>query len=238
MPGTAILGAQWGDEGKGKITDMLASESDIVARFSGGDNAGHTVMVGEETFKLHLVPSGILYSNVLCVLGAGMVVNPRSLLKELEELAERGIDISPRRLRLDGKAHLIFPYHIALDGASESKLGSSAIGTTRRGIGPAYMDKAARRGIRVWDMLDIPRFAGRLRSEAQAKNIWLERVYGEKPLDVKLWSPSTPSTRNNWPPMWMTYQALLEQSYREGKKILYEGRKASCSILTTAPTHL
>jgi len=223
MPGTAILGAQWGDEGKGKITDMLASESDVVARFSGGDNAGHTVTVGEEVFRLHLVPSGILYPNVMCVLGAGMVVNPCTLLKELRDLSERGIDISPRRLRLDGKAHLILPYHIALDGASESKLGSSAIGTTRRGIGPAYMDKAARRGLRAWDMLDEARFADRLRVEAQARNIWLEKVYGEKPLDVE----AMVSEYSDYARQLVAYiddvSVLLEGAYHQGKKILYEG---------------
>lgn len=223
MPGTAILGAQWGDEGKGKITDMLASESDLVARFSGGDNAGHTVMVGGETFKLHLVPSGILYPNVMCVLGAGMVINPRSLLNELKDLSEKAVDVSAKRLRLDGKAHLIFPYHIALDGASESELGSSAIGTTRRGIGPAYMDKAARRGIRVWDMLDIPGFADRLRSEAQAKNIWLERVYGQKPLDVEAMVAEYCEYARQLADYVDDVSALLELGYREGKNILYEG---------------
>ena len=184
MAGTAILGSQWGDEGKGKITDMLASESDVVARFSGGDNAGHTVIVGGDVFKLHLAPSGILYPGVTCLLGSGMVINPHSLLKELKGLEERGVDVSPARLRIDGKAHLILPYHIALDGASESVLGTSAIGTTRRGIGPAYMDKVARRGLRMLDMLDEAQFKARLAEEAVAKNRWLDKVYGLDPLDV------------------------------------------------------
>jgi len=223
MSGIAILGAQWGDEGKGKITDMLASESDIVARFSGGDNAGHTVMVGAETFKLHLAPSGILYPQVMCLLGAGMVVNPRSLFNELKALSEKGIDISPRRLRLDGKAHLILPYHIALDGASEARLGSSAIGTTGRGIGPAYMDKAARRGLRVWDMLNETRFADRLRAEAQAKNIWLEKVYGEKPLDVEAMVSEYLEYARQIAPYVDDVSVLLDQACRAGKKILYEG---------------
>ena len=223
MPGTAILGAQWGDEGKGKITDMLANESDLVARFSGGDNAGHTVMVGAETFKLHLVPSGILYPKVTCLLGSGMVVNPRRLFDELNDLSAKGIDTSPRRLRLDGKAHLILPYHIALDGASETNLGSSAIGTTRRGIGPAYMDKAARRGLRVWDMLNEARFADRLRAEAQAKNVWLEKVYGEKPLDVEAMVSEYLEYARQVAPYVDDVSVLLDQAYRDRKKILYEG---------------
>lgn len=223
MAGTAILGAQWGDEGKGKITDMLASESDVVARFSGGDNAGHTVMVGAETFKLHLAPSGILYPGVLCVLGSGMVINPRSLINELKELSEKGIDVSPRRLRIDGKAHLILPYHIALDGASETKLGGSAIGTTRRGIGPAYADKASRRGLRALDMLDETGFADRLRAEAQAKNIWLEKVYGEEPLNIDEMVREYVEYAMQLAPYVDDVSLLLDQAYQKGKNILYEG---------------
>ena len=223
MAGTAILGAQWGDEGKGKITDMLASESDVVARFSGGDNAGHTVVVGAETFKLHLAPSGILYPGVLCVLGSGMVINPRSLINELKELSEKGVDVSPRRLRIDGKAHLILPYHIALDGASEIKLGGSAIGTTRRGIGPAYADKASRRGLRALDMLDETGFADRLRAEAQAKNIWLEKVYGEEPLNIDEMVREYVEYAMQLAPYVDDVSLLLDQAYQKGKNILYEG---------------
>jgi adenylosuccinate synthase len=127
---TVILGTQWGDEGKGKATDRLAAESDIVARFNGGDNAGHTLTVGDEIYKLHLVPSGILYPGVMCVMGGGMAVNPRSLLREMDSLAERGVDVSAARLKLSGRAHLILPYHIALDGAAERALGKKQIGTT------------------------------------------------------------------------------------------------------------
>jgi adenylosuccinate synthase len=181
---TVILGAQWGDEGKGKITDMLAAESDFVVRYSGGDNAGHTVTVGGERYALHLIPSGILHPDVTCLLGGGMVVNPRTLLREMDELSARGIDVSPARLRVDGRAHLILPYHLALDGAGEAARGGSAIGTTRRGIGPAYTDKAARSGIRIQEMLhsatDLSR---RIREQVTAKNTILERVYGQPPLD-------------------------------------------------------
>ena len=223
MAGTAILGAQWGDEGKGKITDMLASESDVVARFSGGDNAGHTVMTGGKTFKLHLAPSGILYPGIRCVLGAGMVINPRSLFAELDELAAQGVDVSPQRLRIDGKAHLILPYHLALDGASESKLGKSAIGTTRRGIGPAYMDKASRRGLRVLDVLHVAEFAEQLRVQAQTKNVWLEIVYGEQPLDVDAMVEDFAGYAGRLAPYVEDVSLLLDQAYRDGQKILYEG---------------
>lgn len=185
MPITVILGAQWGDEGKGKITDLLAAEADIVARFGGGDNAGHTVTVGTERFALHLIPSGILYPRVTCLLGGGMVVNPKKLLAEMEGLAVRGVDVSPDRLKLSGRAHLIMPYHIALDGAAEAARGEAAIGTTKRGIGPAYTDKAARCGIRVQEMLHPSAlFAQRIREQVLDKNIILDRIYGQSLLDA------------------------------------------------------
>jgi adenylosuccinate synthase len=223
MTGTAVLGAQWGDEGKGKITDMLASESDVVARFSGGDNAGHTVVVGAETFKLHLTPSGILYPGVLCVLGSGMVISPRSLINELKGLSEKGVDVSARRLRIDGKAHLVLPYHIALDGASETQLGGSAIGTTCRGIGPSYADKASRRGLRALDMLDETVFADRLRAEAQAKNIRLEKVYGVEPLDINEMVQEHVKFAAQLAPYIDDVSLLLDDAYQQGNNIFYEG---------------
>jgi adenylosuccinate synthase len=184
VPITVILGAQWGDEGKGKVTDLLAAEADLVARFAGGDNAGHTVTVGDERFALHLIPSGILYPRVVCLLGGGMVVNPKKLLAEIDGLAERGVDVSPQRLKLSGLAHLIMPYHLALDGASEAARGGSALGTTGRGIGPAYTDKAARSGIRVQEMLHPPEsLAEHIREQVAAKNLILKKVYGLSPLE-------------------------------------------------------
>jgi adenylosuccinate synthase len=223
MAGTAILGSQWGDEGKGKITDMLASESDVVARFSGGDNAGHTVVVESQIFKLHLIPSGILYPGVLCLLGAGMVINPRSLFREMEDLSRKGVDVSPARMRIDGKAHLILPYHIALDGASEAALGGAAIGTTKRGIGPAYMDKVARRGLRVLDVLDPDYFAERLRAEACTRNIWLEQVYGQAALDVDQMVEEYLEFGERLKPYVDDVSLALDGQYRAGKKVLYEG---------------
>ncbi len=183
---TVILGAQWGDEGKGKITDMLAAEADLVARVGGGDNAGHTITVGTERFALHLIPSGILYPRVTCLLGGGMVINPRTLLGEMDGLAARGVDTSPARLKLCGRAHLIMPYHIALDGAAEVARGGSALGTTRRGIGPAYTDKAARSGIRVQELLHSPEvLAERVREQVTAKNVLLTKIYDLPPLQIE-----------------------------------------------------
>jgi adenylosuccinate synthase len=152
MPGIVIIGAQWGDEGKGKITDLLAERADVIVRFQGGNNAGHTIVRDGETWKLHLMPSGILHRGKLCVIGNGVVIDPKVLTDELDELRRRGIDTSG--LRISANAHLIMPYHMLLDHAGEIKLGKLQIGTTRRGIGPCYADKAARLGIRVQDLLD------------------------------------------------------------------------------------
>jgi adenylosuccinate synthase len=186
MPITVILGAQWGDEGKGKITDLLAADADLVARFGGGDNAGHTVTVGTERFALHLIPSGILYPKVTCLLGGGMVVNPKKLLTEMDGLDARGVDVSPRRLKISGRAHLIMPYHIALDSAAEAARGSAAIGTTKRGIGPAYTDKTARSGIRAQELLHAPQIlAKRISEQVSAKNALLTKIYGQEPLDAQ-----------------------------------------------------
>src|ERR671937_2019237 len=152
MPGLVIVGAQWGDEGKGKVTDLLAEPADVVIRFQGGNNAGHTIVRGDEVYRLHLIPSGILYPGKLCLIGNGVVVDPKVITSELEDLRHRGIDTSG--LRISANAHLIMPYHLLLDHAGETRLGKLQIGTTRRGIGPCYADKAARLGIRMQDLLD------------------------------------------------------------------------------------
>lgn len=158
MPLDIVVGAQWGDEGKGRVTDLLAARAHIVARFGGGDNAGHSITVGSQRFQLHLVPSGIIQPNAMCVLGAGMVINPATLADEIDRLQALGFDCSPARIKLAGEAHIITPAHIALDGAEEDGRGTGGLGTTRRGIGPAYTDKAARRGIRCQAMLDPQAF--------------------------------------------------------------------------------
>ena len=152
MPATVIVGLQWGDEGKGKTTDFLAEQVAMVVRYQGGDNAGHTVVSGDEVFKLHLVPSGVLYPHITSVIGSGVVVNPATLIGELDMLAARGIDTS--RVRVSSSAHVIMPYHVALDRAQEARLGDGKVGTTGRGIGPAYADRAWRVGLRMEDLLD------------------------------------------------------------------------------------
>jgi adenylosuccinate synthase len=173
MPATILIGAQWGDEGKGRVADWLATDADVVARFAGGDNAGHTVYVNNKVFKLHLVPSGILHERVVCVLGNGMVINPVNLVKELDELAAMGVDVSPERLMISTRAHIISPAHIALDRATEIARGPNAIGTTLRGIGPAYLDKTARQGIRTGLMLNIEDFAEALHQAVERANVSL-----------------------------------------------------------------
>lgn len=226
MAGTAILGSQWGDEGKGKITDMLASESDVVARFSGGDNAGHTVVVGGKVFKLHLIPSGILYPDVLCLLGAGMVINPRSLFAELADLADQGADVSPRRLRIDGKAHLIMPYHIALDGASETALGGSAIGTTRRGIGPAYEDVVGRRALFVKDLLREDVFRAKIAPLAD----YYQRLFsahGQPIANLNEGIEQYVQAGDFLRPFVCDTTWLLQRAFRSGKKILFEGAQGT-----------
>jgi adenylosuccinate synthase len=223
-----ILGTQWGDEGKGKITDLLAAEADVVARFAGGDNAGHTVTVGTERFALHLIPSGILYPQVTCLLGGGMVVNPKKLLSEMDGLAARGVDVSPQRLRLSGRAHLIMPHHIALDGATEAGRGEGALGTTRRGIGPAYTDKAARSGIRAQEMLHPPEvFAQRIVEQVAAKNAILEEVYHQPPLDGQEIASEYLDYANRLAPYITDVSEEIDGALRSRKRILAEGAQGT-----------
>jgi len=163
MPITILIGAQWGDEGKGRVVDWLAAQADIVARYAGGDNAGHTVALDGEVYKLHLIPSGILHSNVVSIMGNGMVINPVNLVREIQALRRVGVEITPERLVISSRAHIITPAHVALDKANELALGDAKIGTTLRGIGPAYLDKTGRAGIRTGDMLlDVEEYAERL----------------------------------------------------------------------------
>jgi adenylosuccinate synthase len=225
---TVILGAQWGDEGKGKITDLLAAEADVVARFGGGDNAGHTVTVGTERFALHLIPSGILYPRVRCLLGGGMVINPKTLLAEMDALEARGVDVSPARLKLSGRAHLIMPYHVALDGADEAARGGAALGTTKRGIGPAYTDKASRAGIRIQEMLHRPQdLAERVREQAATKNILLTRVYDQPPLDIEHIVEETLAYAQRLSPHIADVSDEIASSLRSRKRILAEGAQGT-----------
>ena len=183
MPAVVVIGSQWGDEGKGKITDFLAERADMVVRYQGGNNAGHTVVVNDQEYKLHLIPSGILYPGSACIIGNGVVIDPEVLVRELEYLKQRGICTDSLRLSL--RAHLIMPYHIRMDELEEERKGANKIGTTRRGIGPAYMDKAARIGIRLVDLLDPEEFALRLRNNLEEKNKVFQRIYDAEPFDFE-----------------------------------------------------
>jgi adenylosuccinate synthase len=183
MPGIVIVGAQWGDEGKGKITDLLAEQADAVVRFQGGNNAGHTIVRDGETFKLHLMPSGILYPGKLCVIGNGVVIDPKVLCEELDELRKRGVDTSA--LRISANAHMIMPYHLMLDDAGEAQLGKLKIGTTRRGIGPCYADKAARLGIRVQDLLDEKILKQKIVAALEPKRLSLRPFARDPRLDLQ-----------------------------------------------------
>lgn len=182
MPVIAVIGAQWGDEGKGKIVDMLSEDAHYVVRFSGGDNAGHTVVNPQGEFKLHLIPSGIFYDDVTSVIGNGVVVNPAVLIDEMNGLEERGVDTS--RLFVSDRAHLIMPYHVTLDSLEEAARGKKAIGTTGKGIGPAYADKVARLGFRAGELLDIEAFRDKLAAVLKQKNTLLTKVYGAEPLSA------------------------------------------------------
>jgi adenylosuccinate synthase len=182
MPGNVIVGAQWGDEGKGKVTDLLAERASMVVRFQGGNNAGHTIVRDGEEFKFHLIPSGILYPGKTCVIGNGVVIDPRVLTEELEGLRRRGVDVSG--LRVSANAHLIMPYHVLLDSAGETKLGKLSIGTTRRGIGPCYADKAARLGIRVQDLLDPKILRKKIMAAMEPKRQSLRPFAKEPSLDL------------------------------------------------------
>lgn len=182
MSTTVVVGTQWGDEGKGKITDMLCQEADVVGRYQGGNNAGHTVVVEDEEYKLHLIPSGILYEDTKCVIGNGVVIDPKVLIEELDNLAQRGIEAN--NLYLSSKAHIIMPYHRLLDQAEESRKGDGKIGTTGKGIGPVYRDKIGRFGIRLEDLLDEEVFTEKVKEMVELKNLILEKVYDIEPLDA------------------------------------------------------
>jgi adenylosuccinate synthase len=225
VPATVIVGAQWGDEGKGKIVDLLAHASDVVCRYQGGPNAGHTIVRDGETFKLHHVPSGILCEGKLCVIGAGCVIDPGLLVRELDELEGRGI--STEGVRLSGNAHLIMPWHVAIDSVSERRLGKLQIGTTRRGIGPAYADKAARLGIRVQDILD-PKILGQKFETALAeKNRVLERVYGAEPLEIEQLAERMEGYAVRLRPYVADTSLLVERALRAGQPVLLEGAQGT-----------
>ena len=227
MPLTIIIGAQWGDEGKGHITDRLAQGAAVVARYSGGDNAGHTVTIGREIFKLHLIPSGIIHPGVLCLIGNGAVVNPAVLLREMDALAARGVDVGPARLKLSGGAHLITPGHIAMDKAHERERGRGAIGTTLRGIGPAYTDKARRVGLRAELLADPAALAAALAEHVAIKNEVLVKVYGEEPLDAAAIAADFAAHAARLSPHLTDGPLLLDEVLARGETVLAEGAQGT-----------
>lgn len=227
MPLDIIVGAQWGDEGKGHITDLFAAQAHIVARFSGGDNAGHTLTIGGEIFKLHLIPSGIIYPDVLCLIGSGVVINPGVLLREMDALAERGIDVSPRRLKISQNAHLITPAHVALDKADEKQRGPDAIGTTQRGIGPAYTDKTSRQGLRAGLFADPEGLADAVQTHIASKNIVLEKIYRAEPLDADEIAAQYAEYAQRLAPYLVNAPIFLDEALRNGRTVLGEGAQGT-----------
>jgi adenylosuccinate synthase len=224
VPATVIVGAQWGDEGKGKIVDLLAQHSDLVCRYQGGPNAGHTIVADGETYKFRHMPSGILWGKE-CVLGAGCVIDPQVFIEELDDLAARGL--STAHVRVSGNAHLIMPWHVALDRASERRLGNLQIGTTRRGIGPAYGDKAARLGIRVQDLFDPKILRQKIEVALAEKNHWLERVYGAEPLDLDDVSGRYEGYAQRLRSYIVDTSLLVDEALRARKFVLFEGAQGT-----------
>jgi adenylosuccinate synthase len=227
MPLNILVGAQWGDEGKGRIVDLLAGQADIVARYNGGDNTGHTVTVGRKIFRLHLIPAGIIHGHTIGVLGNGMVINPEVLLHEMERLRSSGVTITPERLRISYAAHLISPAHLALDRAQERALGKAQIGTTGRGVGPAYADKAARRGLRMLDMLDAGAFAEKMAAHIRAANHLLQALYGAAPLDPEAIATEYSEYARQLAPYIADVSALLRGALASGKRVLAEGAQGT-----------
>jgi adenylosuccinate synthase len=225
VPGTVIVGTQWGDEGKGRFTDYLARDSDVVVRYQGGHNAGHTIVVDGEVFALQLAPSGILYSHVTPVIGNGVVVDPAVLLAELDMLKGKGIDTS--RLRVSGNAHLIMPYHQELDRVTERFLGKNKLGTTKSGIGPAYADKALRVGLRVQDLLDPKIFREKLELALREKNGVLAKVYNRLPLDGDHIAEEYLAMVPRLEPLIDDTVHLVHEALDAGRRVLFEGAQAT-----------
>ena len=221
-----IIGAQWGDEGKGKVVDLLADRFEIVARYQGGHNAGHSVYVGDKAFVLRLLPSGIIHPGKICVLGNGMVIDPKAFFEEVDQIKEKGIEISPERLKVSSRAHLIMPYHRALDHTSEERLGNEKIGTTLRGIGPAYEDKAGRRGIRVSDAMSPDILKLRIERNLEEANRIIV-LFGQQPLRAnEILDEISPLVERLRPFVCETSHFLAE-ARKQNKKILLEGAQAT-----------
>ena len=227
MPLDIVIGTQWGDEGKGRVVDLLSEHSDLVARYNGGDNAGHTVTVGERIYKLHIIPSGIIHSQTIGVLGSGMVINPLTLVEEMEMLRAAGVILNPERLWISDAAQLITPGHRLLDRAQDAALGKAQIGTTGRGIGPAYVDKASRRGLRAGEILEPAHFAERVRQHFTEINKLLTTLYGQEAIDVEKFTAEylsvTALIRSYIKRIGPEVQAAIQQ----GKSVLAEGAQGT-----------
>jgi adenylosuccinate synthase len=222
----AVIGAQWGDEGKGKIVDLLAERFEIVVRYQGGHNAGHSVQVGDQSFVLHLLPSGIVHRGKTCVLGNGMVIDPKAFFVEADRLTQQGIEVSPERVKISSRAHLIFPYHRALDHTSEERLGNEKVGTTLRGIGPAYEDKAGRRGIRTADALVPDVLRSRIERNLEDANRIIEAYGGERLSADEIFNEMSVLTERLGPFIADTTH-YLNIAATEGRSILLEGAQAT-----------
>ncbi|MFD3258976.1 adenylosuccinate synthase [Paenibacillus lentus] len=221
MSTVVVVGTQWGDEGKGKITDYLAESADVVARYQGGNNAGHTILIDGKKYKLSLIPSGVFYEDKVCVIGNGMVVNPAALIEEINYIHDH--KFSTNNLVISDRAHVIMPYHMVLDALEEDRKGPNKIGTTRKGIGPAYMDKAARNGIRIADLLDPEEFELKLRHLMKEKNHIIEQVYGSEPLDVEEVLKQYLEYAEVVRPYVRDTSVILNDAIDAQKKVLFEG---------------
>ncbi len=225
MSTVVVIGAQWGDEGKGKVTDFLARGADIVVRYQGGNNAGHTVVADGQEYKLHLIPSGILHPEKLCLIGNGVVLDPEVFIGEVEGLSARGISTS--NLKISPRAHVIMPYHLRIDACDEERRGANRIGTTGRGIGPAYADKAARAGIRVADLIDPESLAERLKIALEEKNAILTKLYGSQAFDFEAVYGTYKKYGERLAPFVSDVSILINEAIREGKNILFEGAQGT-----------
>lgn len=221
-----VIGAQWGDEGKGRFVDLLSAKADVVARFAGGDNAGHTIRIGDDVYKLHLIPSGLIYPQTVGVIGSGTVINPLVLLGEMDSLREAGVVVNPDRLKISYAAHMITPAHMALDRARETSLGKAKIGTTARGIGPAYVDKARRSGIQYNDLLDLAFFEERLTQNLEQANRELE-LYGAEPLALAAIVTEYMGYAETLAPYVADTSAIVMDALDAGKHVIAEGAQGA-----------
>ena len=221
--GVVVIGVQWGDEGKGKIVDYYTPNTEIVARFQGGNNAGHTIVVQGKRTILHLIPSGVLHSHAKCFIGSGVVVDPENFLEEIEVLKAAGVTDLEKRVRISDRCHLIVDYHKHLDAARESRKGGKMIGTTKKGIGPAYEDRAARRGLRIIDLYNETEFESRLHTNFEEKNFLLKEYYGVDPVPIDRFKAKYREIAARLKPYVADVATLLHDEIAQGKKVLFEG---------------